>query len=104
MQRLKFYGYSDDTFGEYGVSNIDYDNCANGKPITFEIKANNQSIYVTGQYNMFNNGCWSIGIAAADEDNLPDWTMRLSFEGYSTVLEVDVPDDFTIQYVERENT
>jgi len=28
MKTLKFKGYSDDIFGEYGVTNTDYDNCA----------------------------------------------------------------------------
>lgn len=27
MRMLKFEGYSDDTFGEYGVTNQDVDNC-----------------------------------------------------------------------------
>ena len=31
--KLRFEGYSDDTFGEYGVTNDDYDNSASGKPI-----------------------------------------------------------------------
>lgn len=33
MHTLKFHGYSDDTFGEYGVTNQDCDNCASGMPI-----------------------------------------------------------------------
>ena len=33
MRTLKFHGYGDDTFGEYGVTNQDCDNCANEKPI-----------------------------------------------------------------------
>lgn len=33
MHRLCFYGYSDDTFGEYGVTGDDIDNCGNCEPI-----------------------------------------------------------------------
>lgn len=33
MKTLKFEGYSDDTFGEYGVTNQDVDNCATMEPI-----------------------------------------------------------------------
>ena len=32
MKELKFAGSSDDTFGVYGDIEMDYDNCANGKP------------------------------------------------------------------------
>jgi len=37
MQEFKFEGCSDDTFGEYGVTNDDYDNCASGEPIRFQL-------------------------------------------------------------------
>lgn len=33
MTTLKFYGNSDDTFGEYGVTGQDCDNCGSGKPV-----------------------------------------------------------------------
>jgi hypothetical protein len=33
MKTLKFHGYGDDTFGEYGITGQDRDNCANEKPI-----------------------------------------------------------------------
>ena len=33
MKTLRFQGYSDDTFGEYGVTNQDVDNCGSCKPI-----------------------------------------------------------------------
>ena len=101
MKTLKFYGCSDDTFGEYNETNTDYDNCGSNKPITFEIKAEGKSVFVTGQYSRFGNGCWGIDVAAADEDNLPDWNMRIGFEDYSTVLEIEVPDDVQIEHIER---
>lgn len=102
MKVLKFMGYSDDTFGEYGYSNIDHDNCASGKPITFEVKAGGKTIYVTGQYSRFGNGCWGIEVAPAEEDNLPDWQMELKFKGYTAVLNVYVPhDEIEINYIKR---
>ena len=102
MRVLKFMGYSDDTFGEYGYSNIDYDNCSNRKPITFEVTAEGKTIYVTGQYSRFGNGCWGIEVAPAEEDNFPDWTMELKFEGYTAVLTVYVPhDDVEINHIKR---
>lgn len=39
MKTLKFMGYSDDTFGEYGVTNEDVDNCGRGNPIQCVINA-----------------------------------------------------------------
>lgn len=92
MQTLKFAGYSDDTFGEYNVTRTDYDNCANGKPITFKVTAEDKSIYVTGRYNLHRNGCWGIEIAPGAEDESPDWPMRVTIMGYSSVLEIDIPD------------
>lgn len=34
MRTLKFHGYGDDTFGEYGVTGQDCDNCANESPFS----------------------------------------------------------------------
>jgi hypothetical protein len=34
MPTLRFEGYSDDTFGEYGHTNDDYDNCASSSTAT----------------------------------------------------------------------
>ncbi len=33
MRKLRFEGYSDDTFGEYGLTGDDVDNCASLEPI-----------------------------------------------------------------------
>ena len=102
MKKLKFYGYSDDTFGEYGVTNIDYDNCASGKPIRFKVTSDNQSIIITGQYGRNKGtGTWDVGVSMEDEDNCPDWYMKIYFEGYSTVLEVVVSNDFILECLEN---
>lgn len=96
MKTLRFEGHSDDTFGEYGVTHIDHDNCANGSPIVFEVSAEGKSILVTGKYDRWDIGTWDIGVSIVEEDNCPDWAMRIRFEGYTTVLEIDVPDDVTV--------
>lgn len=101
MKTLKFYGYSDDTFGEYNIINRDYDNCASGKPIRFKVTAQGKALFVTGQYGRNNTGTWDIGVSMEDEDNRPEWDMKIYFEGYSTVLEVVVPDAFVMECLEN---
>lgn len=99
MKTLKFRGYGDDTFGEYSITGTDVDNCASCNPIQCVIRAEDKSLVVTGQYDRFRNGCWDIGVSLFDEEiPAPDWNMRISFEDYSTVLEVDVPDDFSLTW------
>ena len=41
MHKLCFYGYSDDTFGEYGVTGDDVDNCGTHEPIQCVIAHSN---------------------------------------------------------------
>lgn len=101
MKTLKFHGYSDDTFGEYGVTNEDADNGGSLTPITFEVSAEGKSVLVTGQYDRTKTGAWDIGVSMKEEDNFPNWDMTLYFEGYTTVLEMVVPDDFTLKCVEK---
>ncbi len=102
MKKLIFEGHSDDTFGEYGVTNIDHDNCSNGNPVTFLVKAWNGAAYITGQYSRYGNGCWGIDVSPVEEAVLPNWPMQMHFSGYSTVLEVWVPDEFELSYVENQ--
>ncbi len=96
MKTLYFSGHSDDTFGE-STTGIDYDNCANGKPITFKVSAGSDCVFVTGTYR--DNGCWEIGVCQADEDDVPLFPMSLYFGGYSAVLKMDVPDWVEIEHV-----
>lgn len=96
MKTLKFEGYSDDTFGCYWKGgDVDDDDCANLSVRTIYVKAGEQRMAVTGVYGQ---ACmWSVGIAPIEDDNaMPDWPMRWSFSGYSTVLEIDVPDKFEV--------
>lgn len=48
MRILKFYGYSDDTFGEYGLTNEDVDNCGCCEPIQCMIDCGNKGHYSSG--------------------------------------------------------
>lgn len=99
MKTLKFMGHSDDTFGEYGTTMDDIDNCGSCEPIQCVIEAGNTALIVTGQYDRVGTGTWDIGISLKDEElSLPDWNIRVSFEGYTTVLEIDVPDDVELTW------
>lgn len=97
MQEFKFEGCSDDTFGEYGVTNDDYDNCASGEPIRFQlITPDGAGIIVTGCYGeKLGNGCWMIGAELLDEDKPVDWkiTMNIAHEGYRNQMIVLAPDE-----------
>ena len=100
---LKFEGYSDDTFGEYGVTNEDVDNCASLNPIQCLIEAEGEKLLVVGQYakGHINGSCWVIGVSRVDEGTpLPNWPIRL-VNGecpYSPTLEIDVPSDFALTW------
>ena len=99
-----FYGNSDDTFGEYGRTNVDHDNCANGEPITFRVVAHTsggtEQLFVVGQYAPIPSGgaCWMVGVAPVEEDALPDWPMviRPADNGYSYALILDAPENATV--------
>lgn len=94
MRTLRFEGYSDDTFGWTGDDGTgdDHDGCASGSVRVYLIQKDGHRMLVTGAYGK-GSGCWAVGIAPAEEgDSLPPWPMRWSFEGYSTILEIDAPD------------
>lgn len=110
MKTLRFEGYSDDTFGEYGVTNEDHDNCANGTAHAFIVTAGGESLVVVGDYARKGTpGCWTIGVQRVDIDGdggggpVPAWPMRFraSHRPYSPALEIDVPDDVTVTLYRR---
>lgn len=104
MRMLKFEGYSDDTFGEYGVTNQDVDNCGTMEPIQCIVDCGERGrLMVIGQYSKAscNNGCWMIGVSKVDEyDEFPEWNMHLMQSGeseYSTMLAIELPEgDFDL--------
>lgn len=112
MKTMKFEGHSDDTFGEYGVTKDDYDNCACGEQIAIRVKdEHGNGFVVVGHYDGSNMlkcqpPCWLIGIQPLDEgEPIPRWPMRwgLSDSGYSPSLEIDVPDSAVCEFLNREN-
>ncbi len=102
--RMIFHGKSDDTFGEYGRTNVDHDNCANGKPIVFRVVAHTsggtEQLFVWGQYAPIPTGgpCWVVGVAPCEEDELPRWPMRFDpwQNGYGYALCIDAPENATV--------
>ena len=98
MQRLNFYGYSDDTFGEYGVTGDDVDNCGSCEPIQCVVDCGEMGrLMVVGQYSEASNhnGCWMVGVSKVNEyDEWPDWPIRIEYCGeveYSPKLIIDIP-------------
>lgn len=98
-----FNGYSDDTFGEYGVTNDDYDNCASGKPIRWRLTdEQGNGLLVIGQYGC-NGADWLIGVEPLDDGPLPPWPIRIeqSDVPYSPALIIEAPDRCSLVCLER---
>lgn len=104
--KLKFYGHSDDVFVEQATQQETYDLgdgtcafkvCDNRAPEPGR-GLNVQICYVVGRYAAGDlAGCWTIGLCQFDEDvALPDWPMKWGHEGYSVVLEIEVPEGTTV--------
>lgn len=85
-------------------TSVGVDNCASCEPIHCIVTAEGKSLVVTGQYDRFNNGCWDISIGMVNEgDEMPDWDMKFGFEGYSTVLKLTVPDNYTLRWFDNKD-
>jgi len=108
MKRFQFMGNSDDTFGEYSETKDDYDNCASGEPIQYEVSLSDGSgILVTGIYggkHGMGNGCWMIGVESLDEDKPVDWVINMypSHLDYHNLLIVVAPDDAVCRHRKSE--
>lgn len=109
MNPLRFHGYSDDTFGEYGRTKDDFDNCASGKPIDWAVTdASGCGVLVSGQYGK-HNSCWSIAVTPwSDEEEpaTPPWPMRIEpptgeDTPYSPVLVIEAPEGVTVRCLQR---
>ena len=99
MRILKFYGCSDDTFGEYGETGQDVDNCGSLDPVQCVVDCGEQGrLMVIGQYSeaSLNNGCWMVGVSKVEEyDDFPDWKIRTGYcaeAEYSSELVIEIPD------------
>ena len=99
MKTASFYGASDDLIEIAGVPGADEFNiCKDGPYIaTFNLGGK-------VRIHAFYDGCWSFAVGQVDEDiPLPDWPIRITQheKGYSTQLEIDVPDDTKVFLEER---
>ena len=106
MKAFKFQGYSDDTFGEYNITNDDYDNCASGEPIQYLLQTpDGAGIIVTGLYGHKINKSvlWMIGVEAVSEQKTIDWeiTIKPNHEGYRNQLIVIAPDNAKLTCLNR---
>lgn len=103
---LRFYGSSDDNFEIEGairdeISKFDHHG------LQFKLSSSEGQILIVGNYGESAPGAvWTIGIAPVDEDiPIPAWAVkfRLAENGYSTELEIEVPDDTVVTgYVDGE--
>ncbi|MEP3477987.1 MAG: hypothetical protein ABJZ55_01955 [Fuerstiella sp.] len=111
MQKLKFEGYSDDTFGEYSHFNVDYDNCADGSVIAWRLTERKSmdsdddvsGMIVCGQYSGSSwpdgmESTWLIGIQPIEDLPLPPWALQFGRDDYWTSLEIDVPDEVVLHF------
>ena len=109
MKTLRFEGYSDDTFGEYNLTNRGHDDCANGEPIVFRVSGGGRSLLVVGHYAprpIPTGAGWLVGVSPdeADGEVIPPWPMRIGpgvDTPYSPALYIDAPDDYAIEYIDR---
>lgn len=96
---LRFYGHSDDLM-EINGTLIDEPSLVSvyETPGTVRVANDEAGLFVTALYQPnLACACWMIGIAPLDDNvPLPDWPMRWSAQRYTTVLEIDVPDDVRI--------
>lgn len=107
--QFAFEGRSDDTFGEYGVTNDDYDNCASGKPIRWAITTPaGEGLVVFGQHCPAGAGGWLIGVSRLPGDDdiaIPEWPIRFERSEdprftYTPRLIVEAPADAQVRCIE----
>ena len=112
MKPLRFHGYSDDTFGEYGRTGQDFDDCGEGQIRICRVQdPRGEGLHVIGVYPTMPGrwprdfpACWTVGIAPLVENgHLPPWPMIWYQDGYTPVLELDAPADVTLEWMQEED-
>lgn len=95
---LHFEGCSDDTFGEWGRTAFELNNCGTTSPMVIRVTdREGNGLYIWGWYNHPRQpretpGCWVIGLQQLEEDKpIPAWPMRWRGGEYSPILEIDAP-------------
>jgi hypothetical protein len=95
---VTFYGSSDDNFCYSDpLSQCDEIGCfcKLGCAI-IKSPSTGEGLAVIGAYVL--NGTWSMGVAQLDEDAaLPQWKIDFTWEGYTTMIHIDVPLDVTVE-------
>lgn len=111
MKTLKFSGASDDLFEIEGTGRGEPDEIGADQHDMAAVKVANDhgGLIVLAVYapSVVGVGCWSIGISPIDEDvAIPAWPVRISAagNGYSTMLELDVPDDVRVSLIDTAQT
>lgn len=108
MKTIKFSGHSDDVLVVEGMSEAgdEYYLPTNG-PIVLDLvhECSDGILPMKLTAGYITPGMWMIGLAPFDEDiPMPHWRTRWSFDGYTAVLEIDVPSDkFSITDVSRDH-
>lgn len=107
MKEFIFMGCSDDTFGEYGVTQDDYDNCSSGEPIQYKLSVGDSGLVITGCYAsayVSKGDGWMIGVSNLNEDKPVDWNISLDpcFKGYKGKLVVVAPDNAKLTCLNRD--
>jgi hypothetical protein len=101
---LRFEGYSDDTFGEYGRTNQDHDDAARGTVRVYRVSSGEDAVNVTGQYMGPGGGDgWTIGVQLVDEERpFPPWPIRYcaGSRPYTPALVVEAPADAVVELIE----
>jgi hypothetical protein len=102
-RNLKFYGASDDLFEVEGTTGTEPNEIGcYGRIPAVKVCNDHGGMIVVAIYDADSlppdmPECWTIGICPLDEDvPLPGWPMKWSAQGYSTVLEMEVPDDVRV--------
>lgn len=110
MKTLRFEGYSDDTFSCTGKGiDVDRDNAADMSPVSMRVAGSGGELLVTGQYCPSPATGWQVSVAPShddpDENPIPEWPMRVvrGERPYSAALEIDAPDDVTVELVEDDD-
>ena len=92
MKTLQMFGASDDLIEISGIKGADEFNIVEDGPYI-------ASFNISGKIriHVIYDGCWCFAPGQVDEDiPLPDWPIRIKQskeKEYSTLLEIDVPDD-----------
>jgi hypothetical protein len=105
MKTLTVYGASDDLIEADGIPGAD--EFGNGSNNIYRgylhVKAGDHEIAIHCIY--FGHWCFGVGtLSGNDYDDFPDWPIRRGWggRGYSEVLEIDLPDDARLEYVDKE--